>query len=220
MNEEDHFPSPETSDKQGLVYIGGPLTPERVLSAYQQGIFPWYSPGTPVLWWSPNPRLIMRPQNFKVSRSLAKSLRKPWRFTIDQAFKEVIINCATTAERVDNTWINPEMMSTYIKLHEMGFAHSFEVWQQERLVGGLYGLSLGRAFFGESMFHLETDASKIAFFYLCETMRAWQFEFIDCQLPTPHLMSLGAQVMHRQEFLRLLEKNLNNSDKLNLWPLD
>lgn len=211
------FPDPETSDKQGLLSMGGTLSPERVLQAYSQGIFPWFEPGCPILWWSPNPRLILLPHEFKVSRSLTKSLKKPFRLSIDTAFPEVIKACATHSNRENNTWITKEMIDTYTTLHRMGYVHSFEVWENEQLVGGLYGLSLGNAFFGESMFHCVTDASKIAMYHLCTTMKEWNFDFIDCQIPTPHLISLGAKVIGRRYFLNMLEQTLKKENKIGLW---
>jgi len=211
------FPHPETSDKQGLLSIGGDLKPERILQAYSQGIFPWFEPGCPILWWSPNPRLILYPNEFKVSKSLKKSLNMPFTYSIDTAFSEVIKACATYSNRVDNTWITREMSEAYTKLHEMGYAHSFEVWYEEQLVGGLYGISLGKAFFGESMFHCMTDASKLAMNYLCTTMKNWEFELIDCQMPTNHLMSLGAKIISRKHFLHLLQLNLQHPTKIGLW---
>lgn len=216
---DDEFPDPETSDQQGLLLIGGELTPKRVLQAYSQGIFPWYNPGSPVLWWSPNPRLILLPEAFKLSNSLQKSIKKGFRLSIDTVFEQVIRACATSSGRVNNTWINNEMIDVYTQLHEMGYAHSFELWQEDRLVGGLYGLSLGRAFFGESMFHKVTDASKITFYYLCQTMKSWDFDFIDCQLPTEHLQRLGAKIISRREFIRLLNQALEHPTKRALWAL-
>ncbi|KTD41535.1 leucyl/phenylalanyl-tRNA--protein transferase [Legionella parisiensis] len=218
-NEIHFFPNPETSDEQGLLFIGGDLKPQRILQAYRQGIFPWYEPGTPILWWSPNPRLILIPDEFKVSRSLKKSLKKSFSFTIDTAFKQVITACATCTERINNTWITKEMIEAYTRLHTMGYAHSFEIWYENDLVGGLYGLSLGHAFFGESMFHKITDASKIAFYYLCKTMIDWNFDFIDCQIPTNHLQSLGAKVIERKEFLHLLSQSLEHPTKQGPWNI-
>lgn len=220
MHKTSHiFPHPETSDKQGLLAMGGDLSPERILAAYSQGIFPWFEPGCPILWWSPNPRLILLPNEFKCSRSLKKSLKKPYRFSIDTAFKQVIHHCATSANRLNNTWITSEMEQAYITLHQMGYAHSFELWHDQELIGGLYGVSLGSAFFGESMFHKVTDASKIVFYHLCQTMQTWNFDFIDCQIPTPHLSSLGAKVIARKEFLHLLDLALENSDKIGPWTI-
>ena len=219
MADDDNywFPHPETSDRQGLLAIGGTLSPQRILKAYSQGIFPWFEPGCPVLWWSPNPRLIILPNEFKLSRSLKKSLKKPFKFSIDTAFSEVIKACATYPNRENNTWITQEMISAYTSLHQMGYAHSFEVWDEEQLVGGLYGISLGRAFFGESMFHTSRDASKIALYFLCNTMSSWNFDFIDCQMPTGHLISLGAKVISRKHFLHSLHLSLQNPDKVGLW---
>jgi leucyl/phenylalanyl-tRNA--protein transferase len=217
MEEEYTFPNPETSDRQGLLLIGGDLNPQRLLKAYSQGIFPWYNPGSPVLWWSPNPRLILYPDDFKLSHSLAKSLKKPFQLTTDTVFSQVMIECATNSGRVNNTWITREMIDAYTQLYAMGYAHSFEIWLDNELVGGLYGLSLGRAFFGESMFHKVTDASKIAFYYLCNTMSTWGFDFIDCQLPSTHLQNLGAKIISRTEFLRLLRNTLEYPTKQGVW---
>jgi leucyl/phenylalanyl-tRNA---protein transferase len=218
-NDNYEFPDPETSDRQGLLIIGGNLSPNRILKAYSQGIFPWYGPGSPILWWSPNPRLILFPNEFKLSRSLQKSLKKSFRLSIDTAFQQVITSCSTCSNRSDNTWINKDMIEAYTELHHMGYAHSFEVWEGDELVGGLYGLSLGRAFFGESMFHTVTDASKIAFYYLCQTMISWDFHFIDCQIPSNHLQRLGAQIIGRQEFIRLLNNSLEYPTKRGIWQI-
>ncbi len=216
-NEDFVFPDPETSDKQGLLLIGGDLNPKRILQAYSQGVFPWYGPGSPILWWSPNPRLILRPTAFKVSHSLQKSLKKPFKITIDTVFHQVICACATHSGRADNTWIVNDMIDAYTQMHMLGFAHSFEVWLDGELVGGLYGISLGHAFFGESMFHKVTDASKVALYYLCQTMKEWGFDFIDCQLPTPHLLSLGAEIISRGEFMRLLKDTLEYPTRQGVW---
>ena len=211
------FPDPESSDKQGLLAMGGNLSPQRILQAYSQGIFPWYEPGCPILWWSPNPRLILIPEEFKISRSLKKSLNKEFQLSTDTAFKLVINACATHSDRINKTWITNEMIAAYTNLHEMGYAHSFEVWQESKLVGGLYGISLGNAFFGESMFHTVTDASKIALYFLCKTLETWGFDFIDCQMPTSHLLRLGAKIISRKEFLYLLERSLEKPDKKGNW---
>ncbi|WP_419418890.1 leucyl/phenylalanyl-tRNA--protein transferase [Legionella sp. D16C41] len=211
------FPDPESADDQGLLAIGGDLSPERLLAAYSQGIFPWFDNNYPILWWSPNPRLILLPEEFKLSRSLKKSLNKSYRVTFDQAFAEVIYNCATVNNRKNHTWITDEMQQAYLALHHLGYAHSVEIWDNNELIGGLYGISLGRAFFGESMFHQKQDASKMALFYLCQQLRRWQFDFIDCQLPTPHLQSLGAISINRQDFLKRLEKTLGYPTKQGIW---
>lgn len=213
------FPHPKTADKQGLLVMGGDLSSERLIQAYSQGIFPWFEPGCPILWWSPNPRLILIPSEMKLSRSLKKSLKKSFHFTIDTAFDKVITACATYSNRLNNTWISKEMIEAYTLLHKQGYAHSFEVWQDNQLVGGLYGISLGNVFFGESMFHTVTDASKVALYYLCQTMQAWHFDLIDCQLPSKHLHSLGAKIIGREEFLYLLDLALEHPTKLGLWNL-
>lgn len=218
-NSDYIFPDPETSDKQGLLAMGGNLAPERILQAYSQGIFPWFEPGCPILWWSPNPRLILKPDEFKLSRSLKKSLKKPFKITLDTAFHEVITACATFSNRVDNTWITAEMIEAYTQIHKMGYAHSVEVWEESKLVGGLYGISLGKGFFGESMFHTSTDASKIAMYYLCKIMSAWNFDFIDCQMPTSHLQTLGAKIISRKEFMHLLNQTLEYPAKQGIWYL-
>lgn len=214
------FPPHESSDKQGLLAMGGDLCPQRIIQAYSQGVFPWFEPGCPILWWSPNPRLILYPHEFKRSSSLKKSLKKPFRLSIDTAFSQVINSCATYSGRTHNTWITPDMIEAYTLLHTMGYAHSFEVWQGDNLAGGLYGISLGKAFFGESMFHSVTDASKIALYFLCQTMSEWQFDFIDCQMPTAHLQRLGAQIIGRKEFLHLLDLALEHPHKQGKWALD
>ena len=211
------FPDPKNSDEEGLLAVGGDLSPERLLLAYQQGIFPWYEPGGPLLWWSPDPRLLLKPSGFKLSHSLKHALNKPYSFKIDTAFAEVIQCCANVEERINKTWISDEMCEAYTQLHRLGYAHSFEIWEDKQLIGGLYGLSLGRAFFGESMFHHVRDASKLAFYYLCRTLCAWKFDFIDCQLPTTHLEGLGAEVISRHEFLQLLQKTLEHPTKRGLW---
>ncbi|QDP72948.1 leucyl/phenylalanyl-tRNA--protein transferase [Legionella israelensis] len=218
MSAENYtFPDPEYYDKQGLLAIGGDLSPQRLIQAYSQGIFPWFEPGSPILWWSPDPRLILWPNNFRISRSLRQTLKKPFQLTVDNAFKEVIIACATNKERLNNTWITPAMIEAYEKLHQMGYAHSFEVWLNDELVGGLYGVSLGHAFFGESMFHKERDASKVAMYFLCSVMKSWQFDFIDCQLPTAHLQRMGAEIVPRKQFLDLLRQTLRYPNKQEKW---
>ncbi len=211
------FPHPEQSILDGLIAIGGDLRPERLLAAYKQGIFPWYETGQPILWWSPDTRSILIPESFKVSRSLRKKLKLPFSYTLDTAFSEVIAACASTGKRTNRTWITSEMRQAYYQLHWMGYAHSIEVWYEEKLVGGLYGVSLGRAFFGESMFHRKPDASKLSLFYLCDVLSRWKFDFIDCQLPTSHLGSLGAIKVARKEFLHSLDKTLMHPTRKGKW---
>ena len=189
-------------EPDGLLAAGGDLTPRRIINAYRQGVFPWYSSDQPILWWSPNPRSILIPAQLKVSRSLRKQLRKqPFRITIDHCFKEVVQQCAAPRSYADGTWITAEMQTAYCELHDQGVAHSFEAWQGETLVGGLYGLALGKLFFGESMFSRATDASKIAFVYAVKQLEAWGFALIDCQVATEHLKSFGAIQVPRNRFI-------------------
>ena len=185
--------------------MGGDLSPERILAAYRQGIFPWYSEEQPILWWSPDPRTVLFPKDLKVSKSLRKKLRAgKVHITFDQAFAEVIHQCALPRRDESGTWISPEIIQAYCQLHEQGHAHSVEAWNGDALVGGLYGIAINRVFFGESMFSRESDASKIAFSYLVQQLNAWGIELIDCQVYTAHLESLGAQEITRDEFVRLL----------------
>ncbi|HET7202104.1 MAG TPA: leucyl/phenylalanyl-tRNA--protein transferase [Steroidobacteraceae bacterium] len=195
-------------DPDGLLCAGGDLRPARILAAYRRGIFPWYAAGQPILWWSPDPRMVLIPDELRVSRSLRKSLRnRGYRVTFDAAFGEVVSQCADSGVRAfEGTWISPEMHAAYVELHRLGHAHSVEVWLGERLVGGLYGLELGRVFFGESMFSAETDASKVALFHQVAAVRDRGVELIDCQVASNHLFSLGARLMPRAEFVARLER--------------
>jgi len=203
----DRFPPLERalSDPPGLLAAGADLRPERLLAAYVRGIFPWYSPGQPVLWWSPDPREVLLPQLFRRSRSLARSMRTRG-FTLHQNrdFEAVVAACAAPRAASPGTWITAEMQTAYTQLHQRGFAHSYETWCGGRLVGGLYGVQLGRVFFGESMFSRETDASKAALAGLVDHCLAQSIELIDCQLPSAHLRSLGSQPMPRRQFLGFL----------------
>ena len=188
-------------EPEGLLAAGGDLSPERVLAAYRRGIFPWYSAGQPVLWWSPNPREVLEPAEFKCSRSLAKTLRnRGFDVSFDRAFAEVVAACAARRENSTGTWITPEMHAAYCRLHERGHAHSVEVRLNGVLVGGLYGVLMGRVFFGESMFSRERDASKVALARLVERGLVAGLQLIDCQLATPHLRSLGSKPLRRAEF--------------------
>ncbi|WP_022962514.1 leucyl/phenylalanyl-tRNA--protein transferase [Halopseudomonas pelagia] len=189
----------------GLLAVGGDLSPARLIKAYRCGIFPWYQDGQPLLWWCPHPRTVLLPRQLHVSRSLRKQLKhNPFRLSMDSAFAEVLRGCAEPRDYTDATWITEEMQQAYRKLHQLGIAHSVEVWEQEQLVGGLYGLALGKVFFGESMFSRRTNASKIAFVHLVTQLEAWGFELIDCQMPTDHLFSLGAHSVSREDFLAQL----------------
>lgn len=217
------FPPVELASPEGLLAIGGDLCSERLLEAYRHGIFPWYSGGQPILWWSPDPRAVLLPAQLKISRSLKQTLRRDrFHVTLDTDFAGVIRACAEPRARnpQDGTWITPEMIDAYCHLHEQGFAHSVEVWAGDNLAGGLYGVALGGAFFGESMFSRRSDASKVALAYLARQLDAWRFVQIDCQLPSPHLMNLGAITIRRRDFLRLLDTALALPDRLGRWQLD
>ncbi|SHF02619.1 leucyl/phenylalanyl-tRNA--protein transferase [Modicisalibacter ilicicola DSM 19980] len=207
-----HFPDPDRAldDPNGLLAAGGDLTPDWLLAAYRRGIFPWYSEDQPILWWSPDPRLVLFPEEIRVRRSLAKRLRNAgFTVTFDRNFDAVIKACASLRADVEGTWITATMEAAYRRLHRMGYAHSVDVWLEGRLVGGLYGVALGRVFFGESMFSLERDASKVALVHLARHLEARGGGLIDCQMPTPHLVSLGARDVARAEFLDYLEQYTN-----------
>ncbi len=192
----------------GLLAAGGDLSPARLLAAYRRGIFPWYSAGQPVLWWSPDPRAVLFPQEFRCSRSLAKSIRnRGFETVIDRDFRGVIDGCAAPREHSLGTWITPEMRSAYLNLHHNGYAHSIETWLDGKLVGGLYGVRLGGVFFGESMFSLERDASKVAVAKLVEVCTREEIVVIDCQLASKHLTSLGSRSIPRREFQTLLREH-------------
>jgi leucyl/phenylalanyl-tRNA--protein transferase len=203
----DAFPPVETAltDPDGLLCVGGDLSPARLLAAYRRGIFPWFSEGQPILWWSPDPRTVLYPAEFKVSRSLAKTIRnRGFAVSVDRAFAEVMAHCADERLRPEGTWISPQMRAAYQRLHELGLAHSYETWDGGRLVGGLYGVELGRVFFGESMFSLERDASKVALAALVRAMIEHDGRLIDCQVASAHLESLGARSIPRRQFVREL----------------
>jgi len=196
-------PSKEAlSDPDGLLAVGGDLSASRLIHAYSRGIFPWYSEGQPLLWWTPDPRMVLLPENLHFGRSLRKFLRKSlFTITIDTRFETVMRQCGTIERKnQDGSWITEEMIDAYMELHALGIAHSVEAWQQGELVGGLYGIALGRAYFGESMFSLVSGASKVAFSTLARQLQAWQFELIDCQISTEYLASFGAETMPRTEF--------------------
>ena len=218
MTSIEEFPDVKFATDDGLLALGGDLNSERLLSAYRKGIFPWYNPGEPILWWSPNPRCILRPDDFKLTRSLKKSIRKnEFTFTIDNSFEEVIYHCATPKENRPGTWITTDMKSAYINLHELGYAHSIETWSDNKLVGGLYGISLGGIFFGESMFSEISDASKAALYGLVSCLKLWGFSLIDCQITSAHLLSLGAMEIPRTEFIDQLECALTKPGKPGNW---
>jgi leucyl/phenylalanyl-tRNA---protein transferase len=205
----------------GLLAAGGDLSPERVLRAYRLGIFPWFSTGEPILWWSPDPRVVLFPGELRIARSLAKTLRKTdFDVRADSAFELVIQACSEPRSRQTGTWITAEMQAAYTRLHRLGVAHSIETWRGDELVGGLYGVALGRAFFGESMFSRITDASKIALVYLVRQLQAWGFELIDCQMHTPLLASFGAREIPRAQFTRRVAELVKYSNVPVPWVLD
>ncbi|WP_027859810.1 leucyl/phenylalanyl-tRNA--protein transferase [Marinobacterium jannaschii] len=197
-------------DPNGLLAAGGDLSTDRLLGAYRRGIFPWYNPGEPILWWSPDPRCIITPDRLHISRSMKKRLRKKdFQITFDQDFHGVIEACAAPRENEAGTWISREMKHAYQTLHQEGHAHSVEVWMDGELAGGLYGVAIGRVFFGESMFSRQRDASKIAFIGLVEQLRFWGYALIDCQVTNSHLLSLGAYEVPRSTFLQHLEQSID-----------
>jgi leucyl/phenylalanyl-tRNA--protein transferase len=219
LNEDIRFPPPHLAVREGLLAVGGDLSPERLLLAYRSGIFPWYDEDEPILWWSPDPRMVLLPGDFHMSRRLARTLRGgEFTVTVDTAFRAVIEACANAPRPGQGgTWIMPEMVEAYTRLHDLGYAHSVECRRDGKLVGGLYGVSLGRCFFGESMFHEVTDASKVAFAALVLRATEWAFALIDCQVPNPHLTRLGARKMRRAVFLKLLEHSLDAPDRVGKW---
>jgi leucyl/phenylalanyl-tRNA--protein transferase len=218
---EYQFPDPITADPDGLLAAGGDLSPEALITAYSQGIFPWYNNDSPILWWSPDPRLVLFPDKFKISNSLNQRIKSSkYSVSADTDFEGVIRHCALVKRNDQNgTWITPEMTQAYIYLHQAGVAHSFETYYNDQMVGGLYGVSLGRAFFGESMFHLMSDASKIALFYLVEWTKRNNFRFIDAQQSTAHLKSMGAEEISRDRFLKLLAAALKYPTMKGRWIL-
>ena len=230
LGQGNGFPAIEEAldEPNGLLAIGGELTPERLLSAYAQGIFPWYDDDDgPVLWWSPDPRAVLRPDEVHISRSLRKRLRrKEYRLSMDTRFTEVLADCAEPRTNPQDpkdpagTWITSEMRMAYTQLHLRGFAHSVEAWYQDTLVGGLYGVSLGRMFFGESMFSRRDDASKVALVGLAAQLQAWEFTLIDCQMLNPHLERLGVYEIPRQEFADQLDANDRAETRLGPWTFD
>lgn len=212
------FPPVDHAVESGLLAVGGDLSPERLLAAYREGIFPWYSDGEPILWWSPDPRFVLFPDELRVSRSMRQFLKKGvLRITFDQAFREVIATCGMPRPGQDGTWITAAMREAYGVLHDLGYAHSVEVWQEGNLVGGLYGVSLGRAFFGESMFSAVPNASKTALITLLPRLRERGFDLIDCQVETAHLSGLGARPIPRRKFCALLKESLRHETLRGNW---
>ncbi len=223
LDDELWFPPPQLALKEpdGLLCAGGDLSIQRLRLAYASGIFPWYEAGQPILWWSPDPRCLIDRDHLHVSRSLRKHLRKNLShliITIDQAFDQVIEACAAPRTYSSGTWITPEMIAAYKALHQTGIAHSFELWHGDNLVGGLYGVAIGRAFFGESMFSRQTNASKLVFAWMVLQLTQWEFSLIDCQLPNSHLQSLGAFTIPRAQFLTILEESVALPDQTHWAP--
>ncbi len=218
------FPPVSDASPEGLLAIGGDLSVHRLLEAYRLGIFPWYNPGQPVLWWAPDPRTVLYLDRFKISRSLGKSIRnRGYKITLDQAFAQVMRGCAMPRrdESDGGTWITASMYDAYCELHRLGYAHSVETWSADgELIGGLYGVALGRVFFGESMFSRATDASKVALATLVAQLKAWSFRLIDCQIASDHLFRLGAQSISRERFMRELSQSLFHDDNKGSWQLD
>lgn len=221
LNSRIMFPHPSEAEPGGLLAVGGDLSPERLLLAYENGIFPWYSEEDPILWFSPDPRMVFLPGDFRFSKTLLKTVSSG-KFSVraDTNFAAVVENCAQVQRKGQSgTWITEGMKAAYGKLHELGYAHSFETYLDGKLVGGLYGVSLGGAFFGESMFHLETDASKVALFHLAQ--KCWEsgFDLIDSQVPTDHMRTLGGREISRKEFLLALESSLRKNTLCGRWEI-
>ena len=223
LGPESPFPPLEAAllRPNGLLAVGGDLSPSRLIDAYRRGIFPWFNEGEPILWWSPDPRMVLFPQELKISRSLRKTLKRGnYEIRADSAFKQVMEACAAPRGDQAGTWIHAEMIAAYEKLHEMGMAHSMETWIEGELVGGLYGVGQGKMFFGESMFFRASDASKIAFVHLVTQLQRWGFEMIDCQMKTEHLASLGAREISRKEFRQKLKELVHYPERGKKWCLD
>ena len=217
------FPPVKLASPEGLLAVGGDLRAERLLEAYRHGIFPWYNPGQPILWWSPDPRAVLFPAKLKIARSLRKTLRKNiYDVTLDTAFRDVMRQCALprSGNPAGGTWITPEMIDAYSVLHDRGYAHSVESRREGKLAGGLYGVAMGNAFFGESMFSRETDSSKVAFVHLVRQLERWGYAFIDCQISSAHLFSLGAEEIRRHDFMARLERALEQPGRPGRWRFD
>jgi leucyl/phenylalanyl-tRNA--protein transferase len=221
LGQEHVFPPVELAEPDGLLAVGGDLSAGRLLEAYANGIFPWFSSRGPIMWWSPDPRFVMLPGGLKVSRSMRQVLRrKIFDITIDRSFREVITSCSRASRKNDGTWITKEMIEAYVKLHENGYAHSVEAWDNGKLAGGLYGISLGRTFFGESMFSDVSNSSKAAFIVLAEKLFAAGFSLIDCQVHTDHLESLGAVFISRSDFIKRVNDSLRHETIRGPWNLN
>lgn len=222
LTEQSDFPplNQALRDPDGLLAAGGDLSEQRLLAAYARGIFPWYSEGEPILWWSPDPRCVLYPERLHISRSLRKKLRKfDYKVTLDTAFADVMIACAAPRDEDTGTWITVDMFEAYCQLHRHGHAHSVELWHKGELVGGLYGIAMGRVFFGESMFSRVGDGSKIAFVWFVEQLKKWGYALVDCQVHSEHLVSLGAEEISRYRFARELAQLVRHPDS-HPWQFD
>jgi len=219
LSSELVFPSPHLAIDEGLLAVGGDLSVQRLLLAYAKGVFPWYSKGEPILWWSPDPRLVLYPADLNISRRLQRTLRQNrFQVTLDRAFDQVIQGCSSVPrDHQKGTWITEEMITAYIALHQAGFAHSVEAWRDGRLAGGIYGVSMGGSFFGESMFHRVSDASNVALVTLVRYLIKWDFDLLDCQVTTDHLIRMGAREISRNRFLRQLDESLKKPTRRGKW---
>jgi len=222
LNKTLLFPPPQLARDDGLLAVGGDLSAKRLLLAYRMGIFPWYAPGEPILWWAPDPRLVLLLDEFHLTRRLARTMRRNiFEISMDQAFGDVIKQCADVRlKNGEGTWIDQDMTRAYCELHNQGYAHSVECWRDGKLAGGLYGVSLGNMFFGESMFSLVSDSSKVALAVLVNRLKAWRFELIDCQIGTDHLRSLGAREIPAENFYNRLNKNASLPAGQEDWRLE
>jgi leucyl/phenylalanyl-tRNA--protein transferase len=222
LSEKLEFPPAWLARSDGLLCIGGDLSSKRLVLAYEKGIFPWFSENEPLLWWSPDPRLVLFPENIHISKSLKKKIkRSPFDIKIDNAFEETIRSCAFVRKKQDEgTWIIPEMVAAYTRLHRLGYAHSIEAWNDNKLVGGLYGVCIGGSFFGESMFFFESDASKIALVALANLLKKNNFDLIDCQVTTHHLLDMGAVEISRNSFLDIIQQSVKREDIKKIWDTD
>ncbi len=219
LSEQIAFPPPDLARSDGILAVGGDLSVDRLILAYRMGIFPWYGEGDPIIWWSPDPRLVLYPSALRVSRRLARTVRRNrFEITFDRAFDAVIDACARIPrKRDDGTWIVPDMIRAYNRLHRAGYAHSVEAWREGELVGGLYGVSLGGSFFGESMFTHARDASKVAFVRLVSRLDDWGFDLVDCQVRTDHLIRFGAEEIPRKRFLAELRRSVDRPTRAGPW---
>lgn len=223
LNPDDPFPPVENAlrEPNGLLCAGLDLSPERILDAYCHGLFPWFNPGEPVLWWSPNPRMVLFPSELRISRSLRRRMKQGgYEIRVDTRFQEVMQACAEPRDGQSGTWIVPAMLGAYTRLHQMGYAHSVETWMSDELVGGLYGIAIGRMFYGESMFSRKTDASKLALAHLCRQLDAWGFGLIDCQMETSHLASMGARPIPRKAFIQEVQRLIKLESVSSPWRFD